>query len=68
MNRIYSVTINTYKRMNDIKGAIDQLFSKESVKDYYMLVVLIHEGAIMDEKIKIGGKLSTMVKVNKLEL
>jgi len=33
-----------------------------------MLVVLIHEGAIMDEKIKIGGKLSKMVKTNKIEL
>jgi len=33
-----------------------------------MLMVLIHEGAIMNEKIKIGGKLSTMVKQNKTEL
>ena len=33
-----------------------------------MLVVLVHEGAIMNEKIKIGGKLSTMVKKHKEEL
>eukprot|EP00347_Sterkiella_histriomuscorum_P009738 403340074 len=68
MNRIYSVSINTYKRYRDIKGAIEQVFSNENVRDYYLLVVLIHEGAIMNEKIKIGGKLSKMVKTHKEEL
>ena len=33
-----------------------------------MMMVMIHEGVIKGEKIKIGGKLATMVKANKDEL
>jgi len=33
-----------------------------------MLMVLIHEGAIKNEKLKIGGKLSSLVKTHKEEL
>lgn len=68
MNRIYSVSINTYKRKDDIQKAINELFSNETIKDYYMFMILIHEGAIQNEKIKIGGKLSKLVKTHKQEL
>jgi len=61
MNRLYSVTINVYKRIADIGHAIDTLIT-EPVKDRHMLMVLIHEGAMMNEKLKIGGKLATLVK------
>ncbi len=33
-----------------------------------MLAVLIHEGAVKGEKIQIGGKLSKLVKENKIDL
>jgi hypothetical protein len=68
MNRLYSMGINVYKRSEDIARVIEELFGDHQIKDRYMLMVLVHEGVIMDEKLKIGGKLSTMVKQNKAEL
>ncbi len=53
--------------MEDIDTAIVRVI-QEPVKDKHMLMILIHEGAIMDEKLKIGGKLASMVKRYKAEL
>lgn len=68
MSKVYSVAINVYKRIGDIERAMGQALSAEHVKDQFMLMVLIHEGAIKNEKLKIGGKLSSMVKRHKEEL
>ena len=69
MNKIYSVSINCYKMRKEIKKAIAYLTDRHGeVRDVQMLAVLIHEGVIKGEKIKIGGKLSKLVKENKSEL
>ena len=67
MNRVYSMSINIYRRLNDIEAAMKDVFSgslEAEVRQPNMLIVLIHEAAIKHEKIKIGGKLARMVKDN----
>jgi len=71
MNRVYSMCINIYRRLPDIEAAIKTVFSDNytaEIRQPNMLIVLIFEHIIKGEKLKIGGKLSRMVKDNKEEL
>ena len=71
MNRVYSMCINIYRRLPEIEGAIKSVFSdsvEAEIRQPNMLIVLIFEAVIKGEKLKIGGKLSRMVKDNKDQL
>ena len=68
VNRIYSMCINIYRRLPDIERAIKDVFSdsyEAEIRQPNMLIVLIYEGIIAGQKLKIGGKLSRMVKDNR---
>lgn len=58
------MAINIYHRLGDLEKAIKEVFSDnyEAVRQPGMLIVLVHEAAVQNQKIKIGGKLSRMVK------
>ena len=71
MNRVYSMCINIYRRLPEIEDAIKTVFSdsvEAEIRQPNMLIVLIFEAVIKGEKLKIGGKLSRMVKDNKEKL
>lgn len=54
--------------MDEINKAIEQVYTGDLVIDKPMLMVLIYEGIIKEQRIKMGGKLSKMVKQKTPEL
>ena len=71
MNRIYSMSINIYRKLPEIEKAIKEVFSDSfdaEVRQPNMLIVLIHDFIIQGNKLMIGGKLSRMVKDNQDKL
>lgn len=65
------MSINIYKRLGDIENAIKHVFSENyqaEVRQPNLLIVLVHDYIIQNNKLKIGGKLSRMVKDNEEEL
>jgi len=71
MNRIYSMSINIYRRLKDIEGAIAKVFSNSydaEVRQPNLFIVLVYDFIMANNKLKIGGKLSRMVKDNEVEL
>ena len=65
------MAINIYQNLPELEKAVKEVFSdsyEAEIRQPNMLIVLIHEAIIKGEKIKIGGKLSRMVKDNKDQL
>ena len=71
MNRIYSMAINIYRRLPELEKAMREVFTDSydaEVRQPNMLLVLIHDYICQNNKLKIGGKLSRMVKDNEAAL
>jgi len=71
MNRIYSMSINIYRRLADLEMALKECFTDNyhaEIRQPNMLIVLVHDFIIENNKLKIGGMLSRMVKDNEAKL
>ena len=67
MNRIYSMCINIYKILPDLEKAAAEVFGgsyEAEVRQPNLLLVLVFDHIVQGNKLKIGGKLSRMVKDN----
>ena len=65
------MSINIYRRLNDIERAMNTVFINNynaEVRQPNMLIVLIHDFICQNNKLKIGGMLSRMVKDNEAAL
>jgi len=65
------MAINIYRRLPDIERAMKEVFTDSydaEVRQPNMLIVLIHDFICQNNKLKIGGKLSRMVKDNEAAL
>lgn len=61
------MAINIYRKLPDIEKAVKEVFSdsvEAEVRQPNMLIVLIYDFICANNKLKIGGKLSRMVKDN----
>ena len=66
ITRVYSIAINTYQRMSEIEKALDAVLGGEEfgIEESEMLMVLMYEAVIKEQRLRFGGRLPKIIKMN----